>query len=90
MILQQSTWSEVEGYLTRSNGLIVPIGSTEQHGPNGPVGTDVICPEIVAIGVEAAVDVYGCDQFILTPWIRADLLSDRPWRQYRDHYSRVF
>jgi len=57
MILQQSTWSDVETYLTRSKGLIVPIGSTEQHGPNGPIGTDAICPEIVSMGVEAADDV---------------------------------
>ena len=57
MILQQSTWSEVEGYLARSKGVIIPIGSTEQHGPNGPIGTDAICPEIVAMGVEAADDV---------------------------------
>jgi creatinine amidohydrolase len=29
----------------------VPIGSTEQHGPNGLVGTDAICPETIARGV---------------------------------------
>lgn len=56
MILQQSTWSEVEGYLKRSKGVIVPIGSTEQHGPNGPIGTDAICPEVVALGVQAEND----------------------------------
>lgn len=51
MQLQLSTWPEVEAYLARSRGIIVPIGSTEQHGPNGLVGTDAICPEIVARGV---------------------------------------
>lgn len=57
MILQQSTWAEVEAYLARSKGVIVPIGSTEQHGPNGPIGTDAICPEVVALGVETVEDV---------------------------------
>ncbi|MCE8004029.1 creatininase family protein [Billgrantia ethanolica] len=48
MRLQHATWQEVEAYLTRETGIIVPIGSTEQHGPNGLVGTDAICPETVA------------------------------------------
>jgi len=51
MRLQTATWPEVEDYLTRSNGIIVPIGSTEQHGPNGMLGTDAICPETIAFGV---------------------------------------
>jgi creatinine amidohydrolase len=51
MLLQLSTWQEVESYLQRSKGVIVPIGSTEQHGPNGLIGTDAICPEVIARGV---------------------------------------
>ncbi|MBM3571529.1 MAG: creatininase family protein [Alphaproteobacteria bacterium] len=48
MLLQLSTWAEVENYLRRSVGVIVPIGSTEQHGPSGLIGTDTICPEFIA------------------------------------------
>jgi creatinine amidohydrolase len=48
MRLQHATWQEVEAYLEREKGIIVPIGSTEQHGPNGLVGTDAICPEAIA------------------------------------------
>ncbi|VAW70856.1 Creatinine amidohydrolase [hydrothermal vent metagenome] len=48
MILQTSTWQEVEHYLKTSTGIIVPIGSTEQHGPNGLIGTDAICPKVIA------------------------------------------
>ncbi len=51
MRLQLCTWQEVESYLQRSTGIIIPIGSTEQHGPNGLIGTDAICPETVAFGV---------------------------------------
>ena len=51
MLLALSTWREVEAYLTRSQGIIVPIGSTEQHGPIGLIGTDWICAEEVARGV---------------------------------------
>ncbi|MFM7717725.1 MAG: creatininase family protein, partial [Microcystis sp.] len=35
MLLQLSTWLEVESYLEQSQGIIIPIGSTEQHGPTG-------------------------------------------------------
>jgi creatinine amidohydrolase len=48
MQLQLSTWPEVETYLARSKAIIVPIGSTEQHGPNGLLGTDALCPEVIA------------------------------------------
>lgn len=51
MLLQLCTWQEVEAYLRRSTGIIIPIGSTEQHGPNGLIGTDAICPETIARGV---------------------------------------
>ncbi len=51
MQLQLCTWPEVERYLDRSAGIIMPIGSTEQHGPNGLLGTDAICPQTIARGV---------------------------------------
>lgn len=57
MYLQLSTWQEVEAHLEQSKAVLVPIGSTEQHGPNGFIGTDALCPEILAKGVEAAT---GC------------------------------
>lgn len=51
MKLQLCTWPEVEAYLTQSQGIIFPIGSTEQHGPTGLIGTDAICAETIAVGV---------------------------------------
>jgi creatinine amidohydrolase len=57
MQLALSTWQEVEDYLRRSVGIIVPIGSVEQHGPNGLIGTDHLCAEVVARGVG---DAIGC------------------------------
>ena len=62
MLLHLQTWREVETYLTRSRAIIIPIGSTEQHGPNGLIGTDAICAEVVAKGVgEAADALVGAD-----------------------------
>ena len=51
MKLQLSTWPEVETYLRRSTAVLIPIGSTEQHGPTGFVGTDALCPEVLAEGI---------------------------------------
>ncbi|AUT00650.1 amidase [Nostoc sp. CENA543] len=51
MLLHLSTWPEVESYLQTSTGIIFPIGSTEQHGPTGLIGTDAICAEAIARGV---------------------------------------
>lgn len=45
------TWPEVETYMEHSRGMILPIGSTEQHGPTGLIGTDAICAEAIARGV---------------------------------------
>jgi len=56
MLLHHCTWREVEDRLARDTGIIIPIGSTEQHGPNGLVGTDALCAEVVAKGVGEAVD----------------------------------
>ena len=56
MRLDLATWPEVEAYLGASNGIIIPAGSTEQHGPMGLIGTDAVCAERVAMG---AADLAG-------------------------------
>ncbi|MBV9511120.1 MAG: creatininase family protein [Caulobacteraceae bacterium] len=48
MLLHMSTWPEVEAYLARSRTVVAPIGSNEPHGPTGLLGTDWLCPEIIA------------------------------------------
>jgi creatinine amidohydrolase len=56
MKLQLSTWPDIETYLKRSTAIVIPVGSTEQHGPNGFVGTDALCPEILANGLSETID----------------------------------
>ncbi|GAB5412923.1 MAG: creatininase family protein [Congregibacter sp.] len=48
MLLSLSTWCDVEDYLSRSRSILLPIGSMEQHGPTGLIGTDAICPTVIA------------------------------------------
>jgi len=40
LILQEMSWTDVADYLKSSDMVIIPIGSTEQHGPHMPLGTD--------------------------------------------------
>jgi creatinine amidohydrolase len=49
--LDLRSWPEVEAYLTHCQGIILPLGSTEQHGPTGAIGTDALTAEAVALEV---------------------------------------
>lgn len=51
MQLAHATWLEVEEELQTFRGILIPIGSTEQHGPNGLIGTDHLCAEAIARGL---------------------------------------
>ena len=57
MLLHLSTWPEIETFLTRSKTVVIPIGSNEQHGPTGLLGTDWLCPEIIANEAQKTGDI---------------------------------
>ena len=40
--LPHMTWPEVQDLLTRSDMVIMPVASLEEHGPQGPIGTDFL------------------------------------------------
>ena len=40
LVLQEMGWVDVKEYLKTNDMVIVPLGSTEQHGPHLPLGTD--------------------------------------------------
>jgi creatinine amidohydrolase len=48
--LQLKTWQFVDDYLKSKTGIIIPIGSTEQHGPTGLIGTDALTAEMIGRG----------------------------------------
>ena len=105
MLLQFSTWPDVEAYLKRSTGVIIPIGSMEQHGPNGLIGTDALCAEIIACEAGQQADILvgptitmGVAQFNLgfpgTVTMRADtvmaVISDYVRSLMRHGFERFF
>ncbi|MCP5103001.1 MAG: creatininase family protein [bacterium] len=40
LVLQEMSWLDVQNYLKTNDMVIIPLGSTEQHGPHMPLGTD--------------------------------------------------
>jgi creatinine amidohydrolase len=48
VFLGELTDPEVEAFLAEHDTVIVPVGSTEQHGPHAPLMTDVLVPQEVA------------------------------------------
>src|SRR5687767_7839114 len=48
VFLGEMTNPEVEAFLKKHHTVIVPTGATEQHGPHGPLLTDVLIPQEIA------------------------------------------
>src|SRR4051794_2875095 len=48
VFLGEMTNPEVETFLKTHDTVIIPTGATEQHGPHGPLATDVIIPNEIA------------------------------------------
>jgi len=73
--LADMTWKDVETYLETCRGLIIPVGTCEQHGLHLPLSTDTLIAEAFAEGLSDATGVavaptlaYGinlpCDRFV--------------------------
>jgi creatinine amidohydrolase len=67
MRLDQMTWEEVADYLTRRDVAVLPVGSTEQHGPIGLIGTDALCATAVAEGAAAQAGAIVLPPVAYTP-----------------------
>ena len=48
--LEQQSWKDVAAYLESDNRIILPVGSTEQHGGFAPLGTDTYVATAIAEG----------------------------------------
>lgn len=67
MQLAHMTWIEVETRLREGVAVMVPVGSTEQHGPMGRIGTDTICAEAVALRAADLCDAIVAPALAYTP-----------------------
>jgi len=47
-LLQEICWVDAKEYYSKNDIAILPVGSTEQHGPHNPLGTDHLIAEALA------------------------------------------
>lgn len=59
MNLFDATWTDAKQ--AETDLAVLPVGSTEQHGPHAPLGTDVVTARAVAT---AGVEAYGGDTVV--------------------------
>lgn len=57
--LGELTWREAEALKPSAPVVLVPVGSTEAHGPHLPLATDAILSEELALRAAAALDAAG-------------------------------
>lgn len=67
MRLDMMGWEEVAEYLIRHDACILPVGSTEQHGPIGLIGTDALCATAVAEGAGERIGAIVLPPVAYTP-----------------------
>lgn len=67
MQLSLMTWQEVDARLAKGASIMLPTGSTEQHGPMGLNGTDTICATEIAQRAADAVDGIVAPALAYTP-----------------------
>lgn len=59
LILERLTWPEVEAEIRGGRDtIVIPFGSTEQHGPHLPLGTDAMLGDVIGEAVAARLDAF--------------------------------
>src|SRR5689334_12421537 len=64
---QNLTWKEAEERIRRGLLVILPVGSTEAHGPHLPLATDVIISEEMARRAAKKLRAKGIDTLVAPP-----------------------
>jgi creatinine amidohydrolase len=64
---QHLTWKEAQAAIGRGSVMLLPIGSTEAHGPHLPLATDVIISKEMSRRAALRLQAQGINAFILPP-----------------------
>ncbi|WP_424831467.1 creatininase family protein [Ruegeria sp.] len=67
MKLEHMTWYDVDARIGAGAAVLLPVGSTEQHGPMGRIGTDTICAEAVALAAAEICNAIVAPSLAYTP-----------------------
>ncbi|HUK50478.1 MAG TPA: creatininase [Terriglobales bacterium] len=60
--MQEMTWEDFQSFTGRGGVIVVPVGSTEQHGLHLPLGVDAIIPYEIAKKLAEKADVVVAPQ----------------------------
>ena len=74
MHLTEATWTDVSRIET--NLALVPVGSTEQHGPHAPLGTDTLTARAVAASGAEAYEETNNREVVVAPAIPVGLAEE--------------
>ena len=66
LYLYEWTWAEVRDYLKKDSVIILPFGSTEQHGLHLPLGNDAL------VAIRLAEDAARATKTIVAPPVGTD------------------
>lgn len=73
MHLSEATWTDAT---VETDLALVPVGSTEQHGPHAPLGTDTLTAQAVAsAGAERYADAHGTE-VVIAPAIPVSIAEE--------------
>src|ERR1044071_3328008 len=64
---QNLTWKEAQAHLKAGLVAILPVGSTEAHGPHLPLATDVIISEEMSRRAAEKLTAQGVETLVLPP-----------------------
>jgi len=64
-LFQQQTWKEAREAISRGVVVILPVGSTEAHGPHLPLATDVIISEEMSLRAAQKLKTRGIETLVL-------------------------
>jgi creatinine amidohydrolase len=67
ILFQDLTWKEAREAIARGAIFILPVGSTEAHGPHLPLATDVIISEEMSRRAAVKLAARGVESFVLPP-----------------------
>lgn len=64
-VFQNQTWTEAREAIGRGAVVILPVGSTEAHGPHLPLATDVIISEEMSLRAAEKLNARGLETLVL-------------------------
>ena len=74
MELSETTWTDADAAGT--DLAVLPVGSTDQHGPHAPLGTDTLAAEAIAAGGADAYETDHGTEVVVAPAVPVGVAAE--------------